>query len=167
MKVLICFFTLVFFISCSNSTKKVKRSVVKAPQVPVSVKLYEGPELPQEKIVRIVSEQTDSRFMYFISVNGKKINSRSLMNGPREVLLRPGSHSIQMRFIAKGKLAIPLKPFNEVNFEKGKTYVVKSNFIFGTSDYISSAKNTKITVWIEEVGKPKKIGLMTLDGFGR
>lgn len=170
MKRIIYGLAVLFLVSCSgasNQTQSRDEARVSPASAPLSVRLYEGPELSGDKIVRIVSEQVESRYMYFISVNGSKIPNRSLINGPREVLLKPGNHSVQMRFVAKGKIAIPLRPFPEIDFKEGTTYVVKSEFQEGTGSYIQAAQTTKITAWIEEAGLPDKLGLMTLNGFGR
>ncbi|MBN21064.1 MAG: hypothetical protein CL678_07230 [Bdellovibrionaceae bacterium] len=164
MKTVTSILCLLILSSCATSPNKSQST---SPSQSGPIRLYQGPPLSKEKRVLLIAEKNDSNFTYFISVNKEKIKNRSLMSGPTEIELTPGDHSVQMRFIAKGKLAIPLQAFEKINFKAGKTYLIKSKFIFGEGSYITSAQNTRITVWIEETSSPKKLSLMTLNGFGR
>ncbi len=155
--------------SCSSSNKVANKSETKQKesQEVTPLHVYDGEELPKTELAQVLTEFTDSTYMYFISVDDNKIKSPSLINGVKEIFLKPGKHSLRVRFVSKGRLAIPLKSFSKMNFKKGKSYTVKSKIVYGTGDYIAVAKTTKITVWIEESGSKKKYASMTVNGFGK
>ncbi len=129
--------------------------------------LYDGPELPNEQQVRLISETVGKKYAYFIAVNDKDIPNKSLMKGAQEILLLPGKHKIQMRFVSKGQIAIPIEPFETFSFEVGKTYIVKFEHTHGKGTYLDSAGNTRIRVWIEEMGHEDILIEKTVNGFGR
>ncbi len=90
-----------------------------------ALKLYEGSQLPAEQQVRIITVNEKKKYAYFIEVDGNDIPGNSLMNGAKGVLLLPGEHKIQLRFVSKGQIAIPIEPFDLFSFEAGKEYLVK------------------------------------------
>ncbi len=129
--------------------------------------LYEGPELLDEQQVRLISETMGKKYAYFIAVDDVDIPNKSLMKGAQEILLLPGEHKIQMRFVSKGQIAIPIEPFEAFAFKAGKTYVIKFEHTHGKGTYLDSAGNTRIRIWIEEMGQEGVLIEKTVDGFGR
>ncbi|TRX50644.1 hypothetical protein FNH22_25315 [Fulvivirga sp. M361] len=146
--------------------KKKKKQNRKKTEV-AAVKVYEGPELPPEQLVRLVSETVGKKYAYFIAVDEKDIPNMSLMSGAQEILLLPGDHTIKMRFVSKGEIAIPTESFDFLSFEAGKSYVVKFEYTPGEGSYLVSAGNTRIRLWIEEVGQASVLIEQTVDGFGK
>lgn len=131
-----------------------------------ALKLYEGPELPAEQQVRITTVNEKKKYAYFIAVDDENIPNNSLMTGAKEVLLLPGKHKMQLRFVSKGQIAIPIEPFDLLSFEAGKEYMVKFEHTHGKGSYLSSAENTHIRLWIEEKGKEGVLMEKTVNGYG-
>ncbi len=147
----------------SEAQKKKKKN-----KEPVALQLYDGPEQPREQVARLVSDDLGKQYAYFIAVNDEEISSNNLMDGVKEILLLPGDHKIQVRFVAKGEIAIPVEPFEPLLFEAGKSYTVRFEYIpgsGGSSDYIGAAQRTRIKFWIEESGL--RLAEMTVDGLGK
>jgi len=132
-----------------------------------ALKLYEGPELSMEQHIRIVTVNEKKKYAYFIAVDNTNIPNNSLMDGAKEILLLPGEHSIQLRFVSKGEIAIPIEPLDSFFFEAGKTYLVKFEHTHGKGTYLNSAKNTRIRLWVEENGQEDKLLEKTVNGFGK
>lgn len=167
---LICLNVLaLFLVSCSSAPKLEKKSVQdkSSASAPAALKLYDGPDLSAEEVAKVMTEQSENHHMYFISVGKEKITGNGLLRGVDQILLKPGQHELRVRFVVKGTLAIPLKAFSPVKLEAGKKYIVKSTYKIGEGDYISSAKNTKVNAWIEEVGSKEVLAKISVNGFGK
>lgn len=162
---IVSFLLSLFFISCSTPNTKVVES--KKTPIASATHLYAGTELPPSELSQVLTEYTESTYMYFISVDGVKINSPSLMNGVKEIFVKPGQHEMQVRFVSKGSLAIPLKAFPSFHFEKGKKYLIQSRIVHGTGNYIQAAKTTEINVWLKDLTSGKEYLHMKLNGFGK
>ena len=130
------------------------------------LKLYEGPELPADQVVRLNCDDLGKQYAYFIGVDDEKIENNSLMNGAKQIALLAGEHKIQVRFVAKGKIAIPIQPFDPLSFDPGQSYQVKFEYTPGENvgGYFADAQGTRIKLWIESDGK--KLTEMMVDGFG-
>lgn len=158
---IVVMFTVTEGIAQKNKKQRKKKEKTTA------LKLYDGPELQIGQQVRMMSETLGKKYAYFIAVNDEDIPNRSLMTGAQEILLLPGEHKIQMRFVAKGEIAIPIEPFEPFFFEAGKNYMVKFEYTPGKGNYLTGAGSTRIRLWIEEEGKEGILTEKTVDGFGK
>lgn len=131
-----------------------------------ALKLYEGPQLSAEQQVQITTVNEKKKYAYFIEVDGKSIPGNGLMNGAKGVLLLPGEHKIQLRFVSKGQIAIPVEPFDLFSFEAGKEYLVKFEYFHGKGSYPNNLENTSIKLWVEEKGKEGVLMEKTVNGYG-
>lgn len=159
--------TLIILLTLTTSEAQKKKQKKKNKDV-VTLQLYDGPEQPIDQLVRLVSDDLGKQYAYFITVDDKEVPSNSLMNGAKEILLLPGDHHIQMRFVAKGEIAIPIEPFDPILFKAGTTYQIRFDYTPGggnSSDYIGVAQNTRIKFWVEEAGAT--IAEKTVNGFGK
>lgn len=158
---------LMLMVAVEGVAQKKKRKDKNSKAEKTAVKLYEGPELPKEQVVVLFSKPEGKKHAYFIAANDENIPNKSLMSGAQQIMLLPGKHKIQMRFVSKGEIAIPVEAFEPCNFEAGKSYEVKFEHSSGKGDYLSAAKNTRIRIWIQEVGNPMVLTQKTVDGFGK
>lgn len=163
----ICLSILLVIALAGTATAQKKQKKKDKELEPTILKLYEGPELPREKVVHVQSVKDGKKYAYFIAVDEVDIPNHSLMNGPQEILLLPGDHKIRMRFVSPGEIAIPIEPFDNVTFEAGKSYSVKLEHTAGSGSYLDSAGKTRIRLWIEETGQPRVLAEKTVNGFGR
>ncbi len=157
---------LVMLTATPGIAQKKKKQRKKKHKV-TALKLYDGPQLLAGQQVRLISETVGKKYAYFIAVDDQDIPNNSLMTGAQEILLMPGDHKIQMRFVSKGQIAIPIEPFEIFSFEAGKNYTVKFEHTHGKGNYLDSAGKTRIRIWIEEAGQDGILIKKTVDGFGR
>lgn len=162
IKILLLIYALTLVVMETNAQKRKKKSKE------IVVQLYEGPALPTDQVVRIISLTIDKSYAYFIKVDGKDVlkNNRSLTNGAQEISLLPGDHIIQMRFSSgKDGSVFPVEPFEMVTFIAGKCYEVKFEYTAGAGNYITAAMNSRLLIWIEESGS--KVESKIVNGMGK
>lgn len=159
--------TILILMSTTICLAQKKRKKGKKQEVAQSLKLYQGDDLPAEEVVRIVSFTEGKKHAYFITIDGKEVPSKSLMTGPQDISFLPGDHSLQARFVSKGEIAIPIQPFEPINFEAGRTYVLKFEHTSGKGSYLSGAQNTRIRFWIVLLGQTEVLMETTVNGFGK
>ncbi len=168
MKVIrIVLFTALALLTATPGIAQKKKNKKNKKHKITALALYDGPELPDDQQVRLKSETVGKKYAYFIAVDDKGIPNKSLTKGAQEILLLPGEHKIQMRFVSKGQIAIPIEPFETFSFEAGKAYVVKFEHTHGKGSYLDSAGNTRIRIWIEEIGQEGVLIEKTVNGFGK
>jgi hypothetical protein len=162
LKVLLIAILVMLTVTPSMAQKKNRKKKDKI----TALKLYEGPLLSAEEQVRIITVNEKKKYAYFIEVDGNDIPGNSLMNGAKGILLLPGEHKIQLRFVSKGQIAIPIEPFDLFSFEAGKEYLVKFEYIHGKGSYPSNLEKTSIKLWIEEKGKAGVLMEKIVNGYG-
>ena len=162
LKVLLIAILVMLTVTPSMAQKKNRKKKDKI----TALKLYEGPQLSAEEQVRIITVNEKKKYAYFIEVDGNDIPGNSLMNGAKGVLLLPGEHKIQLRFVSKGQIAIPIEPFDLFSFEAGKEYLVKFEYIHGKGSYPSNLEKTSIKLWVEEKGEAGVLMEKTVNGYG-
>ena len=159
---------LMVLVSVQSAEAQKKKKSKRKKEEAEALKMYDGPELPMDQVVSLVSDDLGKQYAYFIGVNDDKIESNSLMNGAKHIAVLPGEHTIQVRFVAKGRIAIPIEPFDALSFDQGNRYLVKFEYEPGgkTGGYFGDAEGTRIKLWIEK-SDGSKITEMTVDGFGQ
>lgn len=160
--------SIVLILTTLTVSEAQKKKQKRKEQDNVALHFYDGPEQPLDQVAKLVSDDLGKQYTYFISVDDQEVESNSLMSGVKEIFILPGNHQIQMRFVAKGEIAIPIEPFDSLPFKEGTTYQVKFEYTPGSgksSDYIGVAQSTLIKFWIEEAGEI--IMEKLVDGFGR
>lgn len=121
-----------------------KKSKEEAP-----FKFYEGPTLATSEIVTLKCLQDKKLSVYFQSIDGKTLPIQEANEKITHIQIAPGKHKVKVRFTPKKKVTTSAESFEEVDFKKGETYYLKSEYTPGTGDYPTSAFTSRLKLWIE------------------
>ena len=84
--------------------------------------MYDGPTLPDEKIARVKTDNTDIRFNSIDGKNPLSCLSSMYRKYPQEILLKPGRHFFTVKYFTDRQYSFGYFRFDAL---AGKTYTVK------------------------------------------
>ena len=111
-------------------------------------KTFDGEYASLESVALVTCENNKKEIAYFYSVDGSPVITDKEPQEVTRIILLPGMHVLKLKFQTKDELPMTVDSFENLEFEAGRSYVVKSEYKPGRGEYPTSTYTARLSMWI-------------------